>query len=922
VGIGIGTHIGSYQIVGALGAGGMGEVYRGRDTRLDRDVAIKLLPEAFAHDPERLARFEREAKTLAALNHPNIASIYGIEEGSAVTAGVASGFSRTIRALILELVEGPTLADLIERRSSPSGPAGQPGPKGPGLPLDEVLPIARQIVDALEAAHEKGIIHRDLKPANIKLRPDGTVKVLDFGLAKLAQSVGPDGAELTASPTITTPAMTGVGVILGTAAYMAPEQARGKAVDRRADVWAFGCVLYEMLTGRRAFGGEDVTDTIAAVVRAEPDWSALPPDTPASIRRLLRRCLQKDVRERLPEIGTARLEIRDAQTQAAEGAVQEVTGSSRRSDLSRRAWLAWVSAVVLLAVVAVALGLLYWRQSAAPAGPEMRVEISTPQPTDPHSFALSPDMRHLVFSAMGEDGQSRLWLRPLYAVSARELAGTEGATYPFWSPDSRSVGFFAADKVKRIDIVGGPPQIMADAPAQGRGGTWNSDGTILFAFFDLKGNGLLRVSASGGPAVMATPLRAGRTQRFPQFLPDGDHFLFFERTLTPAGAPGAERALYLGSLTSGETWRLTAADTAGLYARGGWILFIREGVLLAQRLDLSRRELAGDPITIAENVHYDGNALNGSAVTVSTSGAVAYRTGRSGRRQLTWFDRTGKNTGTIGAVDDDLSSIELSPDGRRAAVYRRVLGGNDVWVLDNERTTRFTFDPSADLFPIWSSDGQRIVFDSNRSGTRHLYIKDSSGGGQEQLLLDTPNGNKMAHDFSPDGRFLLFAHNDPKTSFDMWVLPLAGDRKPFAFLSTNFEERTGQFSPDGRWIAYVSNESGRAEVYVRPFPPSAGQWQISTAGGAQPRWAPTGKEMYYVAPDATLMAVPIVVTGNASEPGAPVALFQTRIWDASVNNRIQYDVAKDGRFLINVSVDQDALSPITLLLNWNPERQN
>ena len=471
-----GVRLGPYEVVGLIGEGGMGKVWRAHHTALRRDDALKVLPDAFAADPDRLARFRREAQVLASLNHPNIAHVYGLEQ----SAGV--------QALVMELVEGPTLADRIAQ--------------GP-IPVDEALPIARQIAEALEAAHEQGIIHRDLKPANIKLRPDGTVKVLDFGLAKALEPTSPRGIDATGSPTITSPAlMTGLGVLLGTAAYMSPEQARGKAVDKRSDIWAFGCVLYEMLTGRRTFDGEDIVDTLGAVTRLAPDWGALPPDTPAPIRRLLRRSLQKDFRERLPDMGTARLEIKDAAGQPAEAVtVATVTGTSA-SVSSRRERLVWVAAGILLAVVASALGVTYWLQSTSISAPEMRVEISTPQTNSPSSFALSPDGRHVVFVAVGEDGQSRLLLRSLDVVSTRDLPGTEGAFYPFWSPDSRSVAFFATNQLKRIDISGGLPLTITDAPV-GRGGTWNSNGVILFASFDAKGNGLLRVSASGGTATIA-----------------------------------------------------------------------------------------------------------------------------------------------------------------------------------------------------------------------------------------------------------------------------------------------------------------------------------------------------------------------------------------------------------------------------------
>jgi len=900
-----GQRIGAYEVVSAIGAGGMGEVYRARDGRLDRDVAIKLLPEAFAHDPERLARFEREAKTLAALNHPNIAAIYGIEDAR-VDADVASGSPRPARALILELVDGPTLADRTA--------------EGP-LPLDEALPVARQIAEALEAAHEKGVIHRDLKPANIKLRPDGTVKVLDFGLAKLAQAGGSQGAELTASPTITTPAMTGVGVILGTAAYMAPEQARGRAVDRRADVWAFGCVLYEMLTGRRVFGGEDVTDTIAAVVRAEPDWSGLPPETPASIRRLLRRCLRKEVRERLPEIGTVRLEIADALAESTDASVRVTAAPGAASRARRRERLAWAAAVVLLAFAALALSVLYWQQSRAVPEPEMRAEISAPSTNDPASFALSPDGRHLVFSAVGEDNQSRLWLRSLNAVGARPLMDTEGAYYPFWSPDSRSIAFFGDRELRRMDVTGATPLTITDAPG-GRGGTWNRDGTIVFALFNQKGNGLLRVQASGGDPVPVTQPRGAETHRFPQFLPDGRRFVFFARDLQ--GPDGTRRqGIYLGSLDSEEIHHLTSADTAGLYVQPGWLLFVRDTVLLGQRLDLARRQLTGDPVTVAQNVYYEGTTQNIGAFSISTAGTMAYRTGDSSRRQLRWFDRAGRPGETVGGADAvNFASVDVSPDGRRVAAHRNVDENSDVWILDGTRTIRFTFDENVDEFPVWSPDGRQIVIDSTRSGTRDLYQKPSAGGGREELIADTPRSNKTPYDFSPDGRWLMFGSEDAKTGSDIWILPLEGNRQPFAFVNTSFTERGGQFSPDGRWIAYSSNESGRHEVYVRPFRGPSGQWQISTAGGAQARWARNGKELYYLAPDGTLMGVPMTVKNEAIEPGTPIALFQSGVWNANASLGNQYDVGPDDSFLVNVATDRNSVSPITLLLNWTPERPN
>ena len=527
------------------------------------------------------------------------------------------------------------------------------------------------------------------------------------------------------------------------------------------------------------------------------------------------------------------------------------------------------------------------------------------------SFALSPDGRQIVFVASG-DGASRLWHRRLDTTSAQPLAGTEGASNPFWSPDNRSVGFFADSKLKRIDIGGGSPQTLTDA--SNRGGTWSSDGTILFTQNTV--SPLSRISASGGQHVDVTKLDKQNSHRFPQFLPGGRQFLFYAQ-----GSPETA-GIYLGSLDSSEIKRLAAADTAGVYSPDGWLLFIRAGTLLAQRLDLGRGELTGNPVTVADPVALD-SGLNAGAFSVSASGLVAYRSGGAGQRQLVWFDRSGKTLGTIGAPDaNNLLAPILSPDGRRVAVARTVQGNTDIWLLDATRSTRFTFDPSLDRFPIWSPDGSRVVFDSNRKGHRDLYVKSSNGAGSEELLLESAQ-DKGASDWSRDGRFLLYYSLDPQTAYDIWVLPMEGDRKPFVFLKTNFDERRAKFSPDGRWVAYMSNESGRYEIYVRPFNGNApgtsvgGQWQVSTSGGISPRWRADGKEVYYIAPDGKLMATPITASGATVEPGSPVALFQTRIvgGGTDVTMGANYDVSVDGRFLINTVLENTA-SPITLLQNW------
>jgi Tol biopolymer transport system component len=879
-----GTRLGPYEIVSALGAGGMGEVYRAHDTKLRRDVALKILPDAFATDPERLARFQREAQVLASLNHSHIGAIYGLEE------------SNGIRALVLELVEGPTLADRIAQGA---------------IPLDEALPIARQIAEALEAAHEQGVIHRDLKPANIKLRPDGVVKVLDFGLARLAEAPAASGAVgPSQSPTITTPAMmTGVGMILGTAAYMSPEQAKGRPSDKRSDVWAFGSVLYEMLTGKRAFKGEDVSDTLAAVLRDEPDGTALPADTPPAIRRLLRRSLEKDHKRRLPDIAVARIEIDEA---LSTGNVEPAIAPGA---LRTRERLAWISIVGLVTLVALAIAAWAFRPVPPPAL-EMRLEINTPPTTTPTSLAISPDGQKLVFAGT-DQGRSGLWLRSMNAVSARALAGTEGASFPFWSPDSRSLGFFADAQLKRIDIEEGRVQILANASSPA-GGTWNQDGTILFVPADI--GPIFRISATGSVPTAVDRIDAKQTgHTFPQFLPDGRHFLYYV-----AGNPEV-RGVYIGEIGGTDTRRVLDAESAATYTSVGYLLFVRQGTLYAQRLDLGQMALRGSPIAVAERVAVTGTPARGfvAAVSASAAGAIAYRVGSviENPRRLTWFDRSGQEIGIAADAANSAVGPALSPDGHRVALSRTLNGGTGIWLLDLGRgvLSRFTFATAVDTQPIWSPDGRRIAFASNRTGVLDLYEKSASGVGSEQLLLATDQG-KVPNDWSPDGRFLLYRSFDPKTGWDLWALPFGGDRKPIPVVQTNFEERDGQFSPDGRWVAYQSNESGRYEIYVQPFPGPAGKSQISKDGGAQVRWRPDGKELFYIALDDRLMAVPIHFTSDDQgvDADAAVPLFSTHVGGAVQSpSRQQYSVSPDGqRFLMNTVTEEAVSSPITVILNW------
>ena len=847
----IGDTLGPYRVVDKLGEGGMGQVFRARDTKLNREVALKALPDSFARDPDRLARFTREAQTLASLNHPHIAAIYGLEDGPSAGAGQDG-----VRALVMELVEGEDLSQRIAR--------------GP-IPIDEALPIAKQIAEALEAAHGQGIVHRDLKPANIKVRPDGTVKVLDFGLAKaLDEPQGSLPQELWNFPTTTSPGMTMRGMILGTAAYMAPEQARGKAVDGRADIWAFGVVLFEMLTGVRPFRGGDVTDTMVSVISKEPDWRVVPAATPAALRRLLTRCLKKDPRARLQAIGDARVQIDELLSGAPDDASNATMAPAASS--ASRSGLPWiVAAAALTGLVATAPPIVRHLREAPPLVlPEVRVEITTPATDAPLQFALSPDGRALAFVASG-DGPPRLWLRPLDQAEARPLVGTEGATALFWSPDSRAIGFFANGRLLRLDLAGGAPRVLAGNAGALAGGSWSPDGTILFGH--AAEGSLWRVMASGGEPVQVTQ-NSSRVQlghRSPHFLPDGRHFLFYM-----PGPPEQAEGIYLGSLDGGAPARLTAAESGGAFLPPDLVAFVRQGTLVARRLDLAGRVLTGDPITIADGVGVDQFARGGFAA--SAASVIAYRAGGGASRRLTWLDRTGKAVGAAGEPDGtDLRFPEFSPDGRRVAMRRTVQGNTDIWLLDLVRggLTRLTFDAAADLNAVWSADGTRIAFNRRLNA---LYVKPSNGLGAETLVADSPD-NKVLQDWSRDGRWMVYYDLHQTNGRDLWAMDTGSPDHPRrAIANTPAEEVLAALSPDAQWVAYQTNESGRFEVVVQPFPDGGGKWQVSMAGGVAPRWRADGKELYFLAPDATLMALP-VTTGSSFEAGAPVALFPTRVID-------------------------------------------
>ncbi|MGH9257994.1 MAG: protein kinase domain-containing protein [Vicinamibacterales bacterium] len=923
-----GTRLGPYEVTAQIGAGGMGEVYRARDTSLGRDVAIKVLPDAFAHDSERLARFEREAKTLASLNHPNIAQIYGLEKGEG------------IRAIVMELVEGPTLGERIADHAGSAGALrAEPVPRttdvgrvprredeqarrGPaGLPIDEALAIAKQIADALEAAHEQGIIHRDLKPANIKLRPDGVVKVLDFGLAKALQDemAAPDVSQ---SPTLSV-AATRMGVILGTAAYMAPEQAKGKAVDKRADIWAFGCVLYEMLTGQPAFQGEDVSDILASVIKGSTNLELLPAGAHSKLREVLARCLEKDVRKRIRDIGDVRYELEQVAAGPTEAPAEGGTGARAPA---RAARLRIAIAGALLTGVAGSAG---WMLKPVPS--------PAPRPTARFSYtlaenqqfrstgrtvvAISPDGRQFVYNTTGG-----LYLRSMDGLNARLIQGTEQTlTSPFFSPDGQWVGFFEDNELKKIPVAGGTPVVLCKA-TNPFGVSWGADDTILFG----QPGGIMRVSANGGaPELLLATKPGDELIHGPQMLPGGEWLLF---SLVRGAGTGLNRwdvaEIVVHSVASGERKVLWRGGSDARYVPTGHLVYALADALFALPFDLDRLEVTGGPVQLLDGlmrVPTPAQQTGTAHFGLSDDGTLVHVAGTSlvPQRRLVWADRKGGEE-DIAAPARPYLAPRISPDGTQVALDVRDQE-NDVWIwsLARQTLTRLTFDAGRDMEPVWTPDGRRIVFSSTRAGSANLFWQAADGTGVVERLTEGPSGH-FPTSISADGARVVF--DQLTTSIDVLAVPLAGERRPAPLVATAmFTEANGNLSADGRWLAYESNESGRDEMYVRPFPGvDAGRWQVSTGGGVQPAWSADSRELFYVDPEGRIVAVPVQPSASFVAGNPQVVVDGSFLLNIAGFGGRMYDVSRDGqRFLLLKGVEgaqQTAPPPLIIVVqNWLEE---
>ncbi|MDP6580614.1 MAG: protein kinase [Vicinamibacterales bacterium] len=891
----VGSRLGVFEVTGRLGEGGMGVVYRATDTSLNRDVALKVLPDAFAEDSERLARFQREAQVLASLNHPNIAQIHGLEQ------------SGDTRALVLELVEGPTLQDRISQ--------------GP-IPLDEALPIARQIAEALEAAHEQGIIHRDLKPANVKVKDDGTVKVLDFGLAKALEPEQTQ-AEAANSPTMTmTAAATKMGVIMGTAAYMAPEQAKGRRVDKRADIWAFGVLLFEMLTGRQAFGGTDISETLAAVLRQEMDWTELPSGTPHSVRRLLRRCLERDHRRRLPEIGTARLDIDEARD-APEPSAVAANAPVAQPALWQRPIPALLGLLASVIVVAVAVWGLLGPEPSPQHVTRLGITLAEGENfSSPgrHVVAIAPDGSYVVYTANGS-----LWLRPVGRLQATLMSGTEGASEPFVSADSQWIGFWSGGQLKKVAVSGGAAVTLAETDAL-FGASWGDDDRILFG---QGSEGIWQVPGSGGTPEVVIEVDSSGRGHGPQMLPGGEWVLF---TFRPANtAVWDESQIIAQSLATGERMVLIQGGRDGRYLPTGHLVYSVNGVVFGVAFDADTRQVIGGAVPLIEGVRDSGNT-GATQFSVANNGSLVYRPGRpsgGAQRAIVWVDRDGTQV-PLSLPARPYYGVSLSPDGARVAVGSED-ANVDVWVGELARGSLagVTTDPAVDSKPLWSPDGQSVVFESLRGGAPALYRKSADGTGVAEHLFsfDGETATIAPYEWTPDGTALVVVV-DSGTDPDIGLISLdpSGSWEPL--VQTEAVEWAPAISPDGRWIAYTSNETGLTEVYVQRFPDMGDRRAISIGGGFAPTWSADGRELFYLrapsGPPDGMMQVAIESDATTLTAGQPEELFEWPYY-SRIGRERRYDLSDDGRFL---TVGSDAAATteapafdLVLVLNWFAELQ-
>jgi len=896
-----GTRLGPYEIESPLGAGGMGEVYRARDTRLERTVAIKVLNAQLVASAELRARFEREAKIISQLQHPHICVLHDV------------GNEGAIDYLVMEFLQGESLAERLR--------------KGP-LASEEVLRIAIEIADALEKAHRAGVVHRDLKPGNVMLTKSGA-KLLDFGLAKPLSATVASGTGSGRSPSVFAAALTQTmpspspatplstaGAVIGTVQYMSPEQIQGVEADARSDIFSFGVMLFEMVTGKRTFEGKTQASIVGQILAVDPpSVSTLRPQTPPGLDRVIQLCLDKDPDERIQSAHDLKLQLQ------AIAEAPLTTPQSATVVPARRRWLPWAAAGVL-AIATIAFALAYLQSLRAPQvsvhsyilPPEKTTFLLTGNSAGPP--VLSPDGLRIAFVAKNADGKQMLWIRPLNSAVAQPMSGTEGATYPFWSADSHYVAFFAAGKLNKLDASGGPPQALCDA-SSGRGGTWGTTGTIVFA--PETNVGLVRVDAAGGTRVALSTLDAKETShRWPDFLPDGNHFLYFAH-----GGTSADSGIYLAALDSKDRKLLLRNDSNAIYAAPGYLLFVRDNTLVAQRFNLRSLALEGEAKPVADHVAVNTDTWR-SVLTASANGELLYQHGAAGGgSQLVWYDASGKQGELVLPETADYYWPILSPDASKLAFALENNGIADIWVVDLARhtRTRITFGPQYSGWPIWWPDGKSIVFDYGPSGAMDsLYRQNADGTGSKEKLLETPGIRAIPFSVSPDGRYIAYMRLDPKsnTNLDIWALPMfpdkSGDQKPFPVVATNFADVAPSFSPDGKWLAYANNETGRQEVYIQPFPSGAGRWQVSTAGGSRANWRKDSKELFFFSIDQQMMAVDVHQNGASLQLGAPHALFKaTTVTGASG----PYTVSADGKkFVMNTVLPQSITEPLTLITNW------